>query len=559
MICYYYETPFLWVFTSDIPRLLYYSHITVFLLALITGLIVFLHARNRLLNQLLFLLTIVFSAWLFINFIAWGSNNSSLTMTVWPFFGVFQALIAALSTYLMYVFILQKDAPFWAKLLWVILIIPVIIFAPTNLTISGFDLAWCDGFAYENLLMRQYYLGLGALSMLWILWLAAVNFKNQLARRQQIIWMVAGIQFFLFLFFFLVHLSAVFATVRYFIFDDSILEFYGIFGMGFFITIIGFLSIKFKTFHVTMIAPQILVLALLVLVASQYTYAVTLTAIILTTVTLILTTTASLIIVRSVKKEIKQKEEIEKLAITLEKANEKLKILDKMKSEFVSIASHQLRSPLTSIRGYSSMLIEGSFGKLTGKALEAIERINESSRFMAASVEDYLNVSRIQAGNMKYEYSDFSIKDLAEKVADDARQSAIKKGLLVTFKSELTTKGIVHADMGKTRQVIDNILNNAMKYTPSGTLAVSVYDKPKLKKIYVSIIDTGIGMSQDSIESMFEKFERASNANTVNVTGTGLGLYIARKMARDMGGDIIASSEGEGKGSTFSIELPLLR
>jgi signal transduction histidine kinase len=538
---------------------LYYSHITVFLLALITGLIVFLHARNRLLNQLLFLLTIVFSAWLFINFIAWGSNNSSLTMTVWPFFGVFQALIAALSTYLMYVFILQKDAPFWAKLLWVILIIPVIIFAPTNLTISGFDLAWCDGFAYENLLMRQYYLGLGALSMLWILWLAAVNFKNQLARRQQIIWMVAGIQFFLFLFFFLVHLSAVFATVRYFIFDDSILEFYGIFGMGFFITIIGFLSIKFKTFHVTMIAPQILVLALLVLVASQYTYAVTLTAIILTTVTLILTTTASLIIVRSVKKEIKQKEEIEKLAITLEKANEKLKILDKMKSEFVSIASHQLRSPLTSIRGYSSMLIEGSFGKLTGKALEAIERINESSRFMAASVEDYLNVSRIQAGNMKYEYSDFSIKDLAEKVADDARQSAIKKGLLVTFKSELTTKGIVHADMGKTRQVIDNILNNAMKYTPSGTLAVSVYDKPKLKKIYVSIIDTGIGMSQDSIESMFEKFERASNANTVNVTGTGLGLYIARKMARDMGGDIIASSEGEGKGSTFSIELPLLR
>lgn len=262
-------------------------------------------------------------------------------------------------------------------------------------------------------------------------------------------------------------------------------------------------------------------------------------------------------LIRSVKQAVRQKEEIEKLAHKLEKANAQLKILDKMKSEFVSIASHQLRSPLTSIRGYSSMLLEGSFGKLPPKAKDAVERIAESSRFMASSVEDYLNVSRIQAGNMKYEYSDFNIKDLAERIADDTRQTAIKKGLLLTFKSDITKRGIVHADIGKTRQIIDNLLNNSLKYTKKGFTEVFVHDKPKEKKIFVDIHDSGIGMSPKTLEDLFGKFERASNANEVNVTGTGLGLFIARKMARDMGGDVVATSEGEGKGATFTLILPL--
>jgi signal transduction histidine kinase len=259
----------------------------------------------------------------------------------------------------------------------------------------------------------------------------------------------------------------------------------------------------------------------------------------------------------SVKKEIQQRKEIEQLAEGLEKANDQLKALDKMKSEFVSVASHQLRSPLTSIRGYASMVLEGSFGPIPEKARVAIDRIAESSRFMASSVEDYLNVSRIQAGNMKYEYSDFNLKEVASKLADDTRQIAIKKGLLLNFKTDMTKQGIVHADIGKTRQIIDNLINNALKYTPKGTITVIVRDDVKTKKIFVEIADTGIGMSNVSLTNLFGKFERASNANEVNVTGTGLGLYIARKMAREMGGEVTAYSEGEGKGSLFKLELPL--
>src|SRR5690606_38662749 len=107
--------------------------------------------------------------------------------------------------------------------------------------------------------------------------------------------------------------------------------------------------------------------------------------------------------------------------------------LDKMKSEFVSIASHQLRSPITAIRGYVSMLVEGSYGKFPDKAREVLDRIAESSKFMAASIEDYLNVSRIEAGNMKYELSDFDLKEQTERVADEMRQVALKKGLVLIF------------------------------------------------------------------------------------------------------------------------------
>jgi signal transduction histidine kinase len=263
-------------------------------------------------------------------------------------------------------------------------------------------------------------------------------------------------------------------------------------------------------------------------------------------------------LIKTVKREIEQKEQIEKLATSLQSANEKLKVLDKMKSEFVSIASHQLRSPLTSIRGYASMLGEGSYGKLTAKGQEVVERISESAKYMALSVEDYLNVSRIEAGNMKYEMSDFNLKEIAEKLVDELRPVALKKGLVIVFRSDCDGSCSVHADIGKTRQVIMNILDNSMKYTPKGTITVVAHDDPKKKKMYVTIQDTGVGMSKETQEEVFEKFVRAKNANNVNVTGTGLGLFVAKKMVTDMGGRVWAESEGEGQGSSFNIELPLL-
>tara|TARA_B100000745_G_C20146703_1_gene393217 strand:- start:1555 stop:2559 length:1005 start_codon:yes stop_codon:yes gene_type:complete len=333
---------------------------------------------------------------------------------------------------------------------------------------------------------------------------------------------------------------------------------YGLFGMTVFMVMMGILIVRFKAFNVAAHASQALVLALILLVASQYTFDQSRTAVVLTSITLVLTSIAGLIIVKSVKKEIEQRKEIEGLVTKLNRANKRLKVLDKLKSEFVSIASHQLRSPLTSIRGYASMLLEGSFGKVPKKAEEAIERISESTRLMTMSVEDYLNVSRIQAGNMKYEISSFNVANMAEKIVDDLRREAVREGLALSFENKLQNlDGTVKADEGKTSQILHNLVDNAMKYTEKGNIKVVVTGAMRPKGVKVSVVDTGIGMDPEEIENLFEKFERAEQANSVNVSGTGLGLYIARKMSQDMGGDIKAASEGEGKGSTFTLLLPV--
>ncbi len=158
---------------------------------------------------------------------------------------------------------------------------------------------------------------------------------------------------------------------------------------------------------------------------------------------------------------------------------------------------------------------------------------------------------------MKYNMADFNLKDETEKICDDLRPDALKKGLTVIFRSDLKSQGIINADIGKTVQILQNLIHNSIKYTPKGSIRVLVRDDVVNKKIFVDIVDTGIGMDKEALETVFEKFERAQNANTVNISGTGLGLYVALKMAEAMDGGITAHSEGADRGSRFTIEMPL--
>jgi signal transduction histidine kinase len=332
---------------------------------------------------------------------------------------------------------------------------------------------------------------------------------------------------------------------------------YGMFGMTVFMFVISAMLVQFRTFHVGVTASVVLLVILVLLKISQYTYTTSVMGVTLTSVGLFFTLLIGYFLIKSVRREVRLRHEVEHLAGSLEKANARLKILDKQKSEFLSIASHQLRSPLTAIRGYTSLMLEGSYGPVSEKLRQPIDRIHESSRLMALAVEDYLNVSRIESGNMKYSMSDFSLVDQVDHLCDDLRPEAIRHGLSLLFRTDVMSRGIVHADLGKTVQIVQNLINNAIKYTKQGSIRVLVRDDLATERIYVDIVDTGIGMDEEALSRIFQKFERAKNANAANVHGTGLGLYVALKMAKDMNGNITAHSDGEGKGSRFTIELPL--
>ena len=348
------------------------------------------------------------------------------------------------------------------------------------------------------------------------------------------------------------------ATNYFLWYDIPILPFGNIL-VSFYVLLVAYAIIKHKLFNLKVILAEVAVLMLWLITVARTLLSETIADFMLNIIYVIFVTIFGAFVVYNVRSEVAQREEIEKLMTGLAKANRRLQAIDKQKSEFISVASHQLRSPLTAIRGYASMLTEGSFGKFPKKAHKPLETIAESARMMAISIEDYLSVSRIEAGNMKFNYSDFNIVEQAERVTDSLRPQATKQGLLLTFKRDVTSSGEVHADQGKVEQIIHNLVNNALKYTPKGSITVYVHDDLKQKRIYVEVIDTGIGMSQEAQEQLFSKFQRANNAVTVNVHGTGLGLYVAKKMASEMKGDVYGYSEGEGKGSYFILELPLLQ
>jgi signal transduction histidine kinase len=254
-----------------------------------------------------------------------------------------------------------------------------------------------------------------------------------------------------------------------------------------------------------------------------------------------------------VYREIAQRERIEKLAKELEAANVRLKELDQLKSEFLSVASHQLRAPITAIRGYAANLIEGGYGEVPKTFIEPIGVIQESARLMVNSIEDYLNISRIEQGRMKFEKSDFDFADLAHKVVNELMPLAVKKGLTLNFVGNDPI--MVNADIGKIKQVISNLTDNAVKYTEKGSVTVTAEKAEKIARVTIS--DTGVGIAADEIPKLFSKFTRARGANNVNTTGTGLGLYVAKQLVEGNGGTVRIESDGVGKGSRFIIELPI--
>jgi signal transduction histidine kinase len=332
----------------------------------------------------------------------------------------------------------------------------------------------------------------------------------------------------------------------------------GLIGMPVLIGFLSYLIVKFKAFNIKVLSTQILVFALIFLIFSTLFIRSIGNIRIIIVFTLLAISLLGYQLIRSVKREILQRERLEQLKLKLQEsntqlegANEKLKGLDRLKTEFLSLASHQLRSPLTAIKGYASMLVEGDFGKISSKAKEATERIFESSKNLAIVVEDLLNVSKIEQGGMKYEMIDFDLGQVAEEMVKDLSITAEKKNLKLSYESDGKNHKI-HGDKEKIRQVVLNFIDNGIKYTKEGKILVSVVNDSS--KIRFSVSDTGMGMTEEIKESLFQKFSRGDGAR-MNTTGSGLGLYLAKEIVTAHQGSLGVNSPGMRKGSTFYMEL----
>lgn len=241
----------------------------------------------------------------------------------------------------------------------------------------------------------------------------------------------------------------------------------------------------------------------------------------------------------------------------LEKTNGEVGIIERGKTEFISIVSHQLRTPITAIKGHASMLLEDSYGKLPDFFRKPIEKIFLSSERLAQMVSDFLDLSKVEQGTMSYTFGPVDLKAVLLDLKDEFAAVAKKRGLKIDLEFSEEEFFIAWADEGKVRQILANLIDNSIKYTPKGKLHISLARDSAKGVVAVYVKDTGIGLSPEDVYHIFGKFTRGIEGKKESVDGSGLGLYIAKKMLEAQRGKIWVDSEGPGKGSTFVIELPL--
>lgn len=247
------------------------------------------------------------------------------------------------------------------------------------------------------------------------------------------------------------------------------------------------------------------------------------------------------LLIKSAMRELEQRQEIERLS--------------NAKSEFISIASHQLRTPLTAIKGYISMALEGSFGKIPEKAQRPIKNVYDSNERLIKLVNDLLSFSRLESGKIEIEKESVNIIDLISKVVNIFKVETDKKGLSLKLEKPAKALPQILADSSKITDAISNLINNAIKYTPKGGIAIRL--KMINSKLQIEIKDTGVGMTKEEMAKLFQSFSRGATGSKLYTEGAGLGLYIAKKYIEMHGGTLTVFSAGPGKGTTFTIELPV--
>jgi signal transduction histidine kinase len=229
--------------------------------------------------------------------------------------------------------------------------------------------------------------------------------------------------------------------------------------------------------------------------------------------------------------------------------------LDNAKSDFIAIASHQLRTPLTAIKGFVSLLIEGSYGEVEPKQLKVLKNIYASNQKLVGLVDDLLNISRMETGRMEFTPVPCQMETICQGIIDSFTSTAKECGLNLEYKKPKTALPELIIDGDKVREVISNMLDNAIKYTPRGDVKLKI--EQIADNIRVTVSDTGIGVLDTEMPYLFTKFSRGKDTKRLNATGIGIGLYVDKFIIEAQGGRIWAESDGGEKGSRFIIELPI--
>jgi signal transduction histidine kinase len=251
------------------------------------------------------------------------------------------------------------------------------------------------------------------------------------------------------------------------------------------------------------------------------------------------------------------------IAVALDKAilyeqlkinNEQLKIMDLARAEFISIASHQLRTPPATIKWYLAAVLAGDYGRFNPKIRTALEKSQLTNNTLISLIDDMLNASRIERGKMEFLFEYTDVEKLTEETVMELTPQAIMHKLKLEYKKPKIKLPQILADKEKLQQVVNNLIDNAIKYTKTGTVSVEL--SKTASDLVIKVKDTGKGLAPGEHDAIFQKYGRGKDSQK-HASGLGLGLYVAKVVVEHHKGKIRAESPGLNKGTTFIVTLPL--
>ncbi len=536
MFCADVPEPLYFIFSSAGFGLIYYSHIPAVLSAIFLGILVYLKNPKSLVNKSLLFLFLSFAVWVFSSLISWVGVDSRFISFFWVILSVAFVAISFFSFYFTYVFIKKKDLPFKIKAFWLAISFPVLIFSPSPLNITGFDMVNCQ--PIEMSMFSYYYYLIGLFSFASIIFVFINSYrKADVSFRKQMVLVTSGIELFLLSFFFSSFLAS------YFVYTDEFsgydLEPYGLFGMIVFISFLAFMIVRFKAFNIKMLGSQVLVISLVVIIGSEFLFIQDATNKILVALTLVIASVIGLILIRSVKKVDSQRELLE--------------ISNNEQENLIHFISHQVKGFFTKSRNIFSTLNDEK-KDIDPKLFKYIEEGLRSDDEGIALVESILNASNFKTGKISLIKEKFSLNELIKKVCNLNKTFIGDKD--IKFHCHFLEKELKFVgDQLRLEDALNNIIQNAVKYTEQGGIFISLTEEFP-RKILITVKDTGIGLSDKDKSRLFTSGGRGEESLKYNVNSTGYGLYISKKIIEGHGGTIKAKSEGRGMGSTFTIILP---
>ena len=344
------------------------------------------------------------------------------------------------------------------------------------------------------------------------------------------------------------------------------------FGPYFVLIFIGFTThalIRYHLFNIRVITTELFTFTIWIFLLVRTLLSEAQQELIVNLSLLVMVVIFGIFLIRSVVKEIKQKEQIEIMAEKVrgayeveKKAKEALASLDNVKNQFIMASQHHLRTPLTSMRGYLELLLEGHYGKVSPKIKEILQRFKLSSERLIKIINEFLDISQFQLGKeviMPKPGND--LEPILKEIIEELHYETDARGLYLKLEKPTLRQAQgkipkITADSEKLKIALFNIVDNGIKYTKKGGVTITV--KRTDAKVQITVKDTGAGISKEEQEGLFERlFERGKEASRLHGTGRGIGLYIAYHIIKAHKGRIWVESEGKDKGSAFFVELPV--